>query len=373
MGYYPRRRVMVGKMFGNVQMSVTLTRNNCPSDTKPTQATYTVPADTYKAKTQLAANNLAQADLNANGQAYANTYGSCLVKTLGPWTLRATPSGYVWSSVCYGNGQFVAVGGSSGTESYVMTSTDGINWTLRPTGLGLYSWVSICYGNGLYVAVSSTGHSMTSSDGINWALHTTPIKTKTVCFGNGKFVATDDNNTNLHLDCIISSTDGANWTVCSIPQLLFLKGVCYGDGKFVITTSNFKVILSSDGINWTLYDTSTVLSYIFYGNGLYVTSELSYSTDAINWQPGTYQYASVNYISVCFGDGMYVTVGYNNNAPANRAQVSSDGKNWTVSPSNFSQNFWSVCYGNGLFVAVASNVASGGAKVNMVMTATWGF
>ena len=80
MGYYPRRRVMVGKMFGNVQMSVTLTRNNCPSDTKPTQATYVVPAGKWKAKTQIDADALAQADLNANGQAYANTNGSCILR-----------------------------------------------------------------------------------------------------------------------------------------------------------------------------------------------------------------------------------------------------------------------------------------------------
>ena len=80
MGYYPRRRIMGSKQYGNVQMSVTLTRNNCPSDTRPTQATYIVPAGKWKAKTQIDADALAQADLNANGQAYANTNGSCILR-----------------------------------------------------------------------------------------------------------------------------------------------------------------------------------------------------------------------------------------------------------------------------------------------------
>jgi hypothetical protein len=40
--------------------------------------TYTVPANKYSASTLLAANQLAQNDVNANGQNYANVNGQCI-------------------------------------------------------------------------------------------------------------------------------------------------------------------------------------------------------------------------------------------------------------------------------------------------------
>jgi len=61
--------------------------------------------------------------------------------------------------ICFGNGLFVAVS-ASGSGNRVMTSPDGINWTLRTSATNNY-WTSVCYGNGLFVAVAS-GSVMTS-------------------------------------------------------------------------------------------------------------------------------------------------------------------------------------------------------------------
>lgn len=61
--------------FGNIAMSGSFTRNNCVAGGT---ATYTVPANRYFAATQVEANILAAADLNANGQAYANKIGTCI-------------------------------------------------------------------------------------------------------------------------------------------------------------------------------------------------------------------------------------------------------------------------------------------------------
>ena len=63
--------------FGNQQLSQTFTRNNCGSGYAGSQVIYSVPANTYFAGTQAAANTLAQNDINANGQAYANANGTC--------------------------------------------------------------------------------------------------------------------------------------------------------------------------------------------------------------------------------------------------------------------------------------------------------
>ena len=95
-----------------------------------------------------------------------------------------------WSSVCYGNGKFVAVAKDSNTAAY---SKDGIDWTLTemPTSSG---WGSVCYGNGKFIATSFTqGLFAYSIDGVNWKSGTYPGGAQTklvpVTYGAGKFVA----------------------------------------------------------------------------------------------------------------------------------------------------------------------------------------
>jgi hypothetical protein len=44
----------------------------------------------------------------------------------------------------------------TGTGNRVMTSPDGVNWTIRSSAAN-NQWVEVCYGNGLFVAVSATG------------------------------------------------------------------------------------------------------------------------------------------------------------------------------------------------------------------------
>ena len=95
-----------------------------------------------------------------------------------------------WSSVCYGNGKFVAVEKDGNTAAY---SEDGISWTLTemPTSSG---WGSVCYGNGKFIATSFTqGLFAYSMDGVNWRSGTYPGGAQTklvpVTYGAGKFVA----------------------------------------------------------------------------------------------------------------------------------------------------------------------------------------
>jgi YD repeat-containing protein len=62
----------------NVQMSQVFTRNNCPGGQTGSQVTYTVAANTYSSTiSQADANQQAQNNINTNGQAYANTNGTC--------------------------------------------------------------------------------------------------------------------------------------------------------------------------------------------------------------------------------------------------------------------------------------------------------
>ena len=118
--------------------------------------------------------------------------GSYPSEILQPWTIRTSAADIYWTSVCYGNGLFVAVA-ISGLGNRVMTSPDGITWTIRTSAADIY-WQSVCYGNGLFVAVAISGtgnHVMTSPDGITWTIRTSAADNDwaSVCYGNGLFVA----------------------------------------------------------------------------------------------------------------------------------------------------------------------------------------
>jgi len=63
--------------FGNDAKSQVFYRNNCPSGSGSDPYTYSVPAGKYKAGTKQDANNLAQNEINANGQNTANANTQC--------------------------------------------------------------------------------------------------------------------------------------------------------------------------------------------------------------------------------------------------------------------------------------------------------
>jgi hypothetical protein len=94
--------------------------------------------------------------------------------------------------VIYANGLFVAVA-RTGVGDRVMTSPDGITWTLGSTPAD-NNWVSLAYGSGLFVAVAATGAGdrvMTSPDGLTWTIRSSASDNNWngVTYGAGQFVA----------------------------------------------------------------------------------------------------------------------------------------------------------------------------------------
>jgi hypothetical protein len=95
--------------------------------------------------------------------------------------------------VAFGNGRFVAAG-TVGAQG--MTSEDGATWTSRTTITGSHTWRAIAYGNGLFVAVNSDGTAataiMSSPDGITWTVAEAPTTQdwRGIIYGAGTFVAT---------------------------------------------------------------------------------------------------------------------------------------------------------------------------------------
>lgn len=153
--------------FYNVETSQTFTKNNCTGCDQGGQVVYTVPANTYSSTVSLAAaNQLAQDDINANGQNYANTNGSCtpgtslsynnLISGTADTGFTATytnnHTGQVYAFSIPGNGSGVL--GCIPTGIYSLTITkpgNGIS-ILFGTGCMTQAGVSASYGK---VVVSS--------------------------------------------------------------------------------------------------------------------------------------------------------------------------------------------------------------------------
>jgi len=189
------------------------------------------------------------------------------------WTIRTVPYTSNWSSMCYGNGVYVI-----SSNEYILYSYDLLNWV---SSYALTDYGAVCFGNGLFVFVtqSDTGDSvLTSPDGINWTIRNVgnTLSWIHVTYGNGVYVAS---NFEYSDKTLMVSSDGINWSLVYLPEDHMWAGeIYYGNGLFVITTAplmvqNIKVATSSDGYHWKIAATFSEDDIIYstcYGNGRFI-------------------------------------------------------------------------------------------------------
>jgi hypothetical protein len=311
------------------------------------------------------------------------------------WIIRSSPSNKKWSSICYGNGLFVAVS----KDGFVMTSKIGVNnWALQTCPV--QDWSSVCYGTPLinsvivpiFVAVSYTPfiyNIMTSLDGITWTSQSSPTnnpsKWTSVCYGNNIFVAANDLGGTTTTVAFMTSANGTDWTSIYAPiNNQMWKNICYGNNLFIACATAFInnnycafFAVSQNGTNWNVHVNryTNALSFsidaICYGNGIFVavltnigvvltSSNVSYESSS--WTPRTLDSSlRISWKSVCFGDGLFVAV--SKTGTGNRVMISPDGINWTSQYASANNAWQSICYGVFSFVAV-SNTGYG----NQIMT-----
>ncbi|MDP1688897.1 MAG: tail fiber domain-containing protein [bacterium] len=234
-----------------------------------------------------------------------------------------------WQSVTYGNGKFVAVSQTylegivtnNGTANqYVMTSSNGINWATSTTPIAI--WQSVTYGNGRFVAVARPGGGvdsclavanskcvMTSADGINWSLTPANVPVKnwnSVTYGNGQFVAVASgrdspaptNCTSGIVQCVMTSPDGINnWTFRDIPLLSSnLRYITYGNGLFVAVGNSGSLFTSPNGIDWTARISPVSKNWVSvaYGNGIFVAVAQSSAPNVMTSGKMDYQITPTN-------------------------------------------------------------------------------
>lgn len=221
------------------------------------------------------------------------------------WRCIETPEDNYWTSITWSPELelFVAVA-SSGTNR-VMTSPDGINWTLQSASVN-NEWRSITWGgssgNKMFVAVASSGSGnriMTSPDGVNW---TTRSSTENNYWTSvtwspelNLFCAVASSGTNR----VMTSSNGINWFAQTASDNFEWRSVTWGgttgDKKFVAVASSgdHRVMISDNGINWyrhlaiaNNYWTSVTWSPLnkfvaVASSGVY--NRIMYSTDGVTW------------------------------------------------------------------------------------------
>ena len=294
------------------------------------------------------------------------------------WTSHASPGGNGWSDIAYGNGVYVAVA-ESGDGQRVMTSSDGVTWTLRTPFAEALSWKSVTFGAGLFVAVSDGNDVMTSPDGITWTRRTpsSRISWWSVTFGGGQFVAVARSGAGNR---VMTSPDGITWTGRAASITANWTGITFGNGAFVAVGYGDKVMTSPDGVTWTTRTAAGLgadWNDIAYGNGTFVVvgqnGEVMRSTNGTTWidsaMPGSVL------VAVTYGDGYFVALDQNVlvtdrlettngvtvvvatdivRAQSQQLLTSTDGRVWTKRTAPYDSYWSSVTYGDGRFVAVSS-------------------
>jgi len=212
--------------------------------------------------------------------------------------------GCTWCSDLAGTGYFVASAVNSSGQQ-IVTSSNGITWTLRNTPVGYDSLGIIAYSPTLKRVVVCAGSLgvIYSNDGINWTGVTNPgVQTmncitwsstlnKFLCLGSSSSYNT-----------VFSSSDGITWTTNDSTNLEFRlwSDITYSPelGYFVAISSSSSagnVTISVDGTTWERYSTpqltSTVLTNLIWVPELSMfvtvssggTLKIFYSFDGKTW------------------------------------------------------------------------------------------
>lgn len=136
------------QQFGNINISKPFIRNNCGAGTTGGTITYNILAGKYIASSQSLADQLAQNDIDTNGQNYANTYGSCttsnscsFAQSVSIPTFSTSTIGFTDSTVSF---SFVFTPNSSQTlnlQNYASISLGNITSGCNPTAQRRFNYV----------------------------------------------------------------------------------------------------------------------------------------------------------------------------------------------------------------------------------------
>jgi serine/threonine protein kinase/WD40 repeat protein len=169
---------------------------------------------------------------------------------------RTDPQNVVESflrGVAFGNGQFVAVGGSyAASTSVILRSVNGRSWNLAANPSRQVLRAVACSGD-RFIAVGANGTILTSEIGRRWRKQNsgTDATLAAIACGNGMCVVGGDDGVMLW------SRDTLLWARQIIEPRRFIGHIAFDRGCFIATAGGLQ-FASSDGLHWTAVDGPTV-------------------------------------------------------------------------------------------------------------------
>jgi photosystem II stability/assembly factor-like uncharacterized protein len=209
--------------------------------------------------------------LFANGMfvAFGTQSNNLLTSTDGQHWTPQTPNFSGAFEMVHDGTRFVSVVAGS----FVVASTNGVNWANLPRCAAQYDIGGVAYGNGIYV---EAGYKRTgtppdlymTTDLKGWTQQDSKVTQNlmNVGFGLGMFVAVGQKG------AITTSPDGINWTAQKSAHTGFIWDVAT-DGKTLVAAAQWgRMLTSTDGANWKVHETDLVwhMTDVAYGNGTFV-------------------------------------------------------------------------------------------------------
>lgn len=301
-------------------------------------------------------------------------FGTIVTSTNAIDWLTAASGGATWRDIAWGNGSFLAVGGTmkyangqNGEGSpQAALSSNGTLWRAFDPTLGSAVWFKSCsFGNGRFLISTSLGNVLTSTDLTRWSSAQTTAWTgfTKMAYGNGEYLGFPAANSFLGT-APFRSIDGAFWNQEPAEQgLQVLSGAAFGGQGWVLvggleSWSAPSIIHSAASGGWRsrlkinpfLFGPVRRSGDWFFASAAYDPNQkglsLWRSLDGIEWlfKPNA---NSGEWSLPSFGKGIYVTAG-----PAGLLGISTNGADWAVTQTPTTNHLRQVEFANELFVAV---------------------
>ncbi len=232
---------------------------------------------------------------------------------------------------------------------------------------------SVTYGARKFVAVGDAGTIVTSVDGAAWSLSAsgTSRSLRGVAFGGGMFVAVGEVGT------VLVSSDGLDWTARDSRTTNDLYAATFGQDLFVVVGAHGTIATSPDGVIWDPRQpgilAESTLTSIAYGQGTFLGGTTGSRRGVFgsnnggadwwvdDWLSGTAQIppALLGLSGAAYGTGRFVVVGAKNSFdfPTGVALSSTNAFDWKrVSTGEWDVDsfagLWAVAFGRDTFVSV---------------------
>jgi hypothetical protein len=274
------------------------------------------------------------------------------------WMQIPTPATNRLQTIRYAGGLFVA----AGVKGLVMTSPDGVTWTLRYSAISNRTWYEVAYGNGAFVisglSAPSDGKVLTSTNGVEWGLiSATPPHNCRVAFGNGEFVALTGTEYSDGRTLVGYSANGVDWQTNMAAELAYWSEIRFVNDRFVVPGS--PPIMSFDGRDWELMGRPLDLkaerikylndAFLAFGAG----TNFGASSNGSDWTLQPVSLQGLQLKDALFVNGRYILVGSQSN---NAVTVTSTNlSDWSASSFSNSSAFSDVTFAAGIFLATSHN------------------